>query len=91
MIYSRLWLKCDVNIQNKDGETPLHIYCRYVFNTKPALGTTAIIIVYTIIGHLVCHCRHNAVQVVKVLVEEANGDVNLMDIGGWTPLHYACK
>ena len=90
---------CDVNVQDSDGNTLLHLACKggYTSMVEP----------------LICHpkCDINKLnnnnktplllatraqrnwtnEIVKLLMKTNKCDVNIRDIGGNSPLHYVCE
>ncbi len=83
----------DINIADKDGETPLHLaissdeeFAQILLengakvNTKDVNGQTAF--------HLAC--KKSTYQLVKLLLDH-DADINNPDNEGLTPLHIACR
>ena len=87
-------VKCKVDVVNNDGDTALHVACR---------GGSADIIAMVLMlqkdvdvknkdGDTPLHisCRQNALNTVKVLVNEHGCDVNVKNNDLDAPLHVAC-
>ena len=90
---------CDVNVQDSDGNTLLHLACKR--------GDTSMVI--RLISHRKCDInilnKNNetplllvtisnnywTIKITELLLKTNKCDVNIRDIDGNTPLHYVCK
>ena len=91
--------KCNINLQNDDGDTALHLACKngtyrmacilqYLIESKCDLS------VPNFRGELPLHvaCRYKiSVKALKVLLRNNQGNVNCQTMSGDTPLHIACQ
>ncbi|ORX42663.1 ankyrin [Piromyces finnis] len=86
----------DINIQNKDGCTPLHYACeqgnenivKYLIekgadtSIKNNNGRISL--------HCTCKAKRESVNIVKYLIEKRGLNINIKDNYRFTPIHYAC-
>ena len=90
LIYLRL---VDPNIQNKDGETPLHIACRYKMTDaiKLLLQASADPNIKNENGDAPLHiaCMYEFTDAIKMLLQ-AGANPNIKNLEGETPLYWAC-
>jgi ankyrin repeat protein len=96
---------CDVNVQDKDNDTPIHLALR---NFNPDEGGDINVLAYLInqkdvnvnikgehgrtLLHYACyHIDDFPLDIFKTLIETHGGDVNAQDDENDTPLHYAFR
>ena len=92
---------CDVNCQDNDRNTPLHIAC-----IENANETSRELIITSLLQHDRCNvntlnsdgctplhtaCMMKNYLAVKLLVESRKCDLNVKQMNGDTPLHIACR
>jgi ankyrin repeat protein len=84
----------DVNLQTKDGWTPLHLVCRYGTTemVESLLKMNPYVNLQTKDGctPLYIACKYGNVEMVESLLK-MSPDVNLQTKDGCTPLHAACE
>ena len=87
--------KADVNSKNKIGETLLHIAVMY-----SRLELAKLLLIHGVdksirntIGETSIHycVTHNQMQILKFLLNQANCNLAIKNVDGYSPLHYAAK
>lgn len=74
----------DINIQNDDGSTALHLAC---WKGQTASSCNSFLGYFLNMSSI---CEEDYTEVVKTLLAFPNIDVNIQDEDGKTPLHVAC-
>ena len=88
-------LQCDINAQNKHGNTPLHVACEWGWldTVQLLVATGCNVDIYNNCGHtpLTLAIKHNRVEIFIFLFSKDNVSFNVKTADtSETPLHLAC-
>ena len=86
--------KCDLSIENNEGELPIHCACKLSLELVKLTTDFCwqnLVNIATSRGETPLHfaCLHRKIETVKFLVEEKKADLTTCDKNGLKPLHYA--